>query len=60
MKQSNHMVLEKKLECSFTGTINIQMDSNLNKVLQNNPGHIQYFLKTAAYSYKKNKFVKEV
>ena len=39
-----------------SGTINIsKWTSNLNKVLQNNPGHIQYFLnlKHAAYSYTK-------
>ena len=39
-----------------SGTINIsKWTSNLNKVLQNNPGHIQYFLnlKHAAYSHSK-------
>tara|TARA_B100000963_G_C22456954_1_gene593847 strand:- start:24 stop:836 length:813 start_codon:yes stop_codon:yes gene_type:complete len=39
-----------------SGTINIsKWTSNLNKTLQNNPGHIQYFLnlKHAAYSHTK-------
>ena len=41
-----------------SGTINIsKWTSNLNKSIQNNPGHTEYFLnlKHAAYSsYKKN------